>query len=175
MSRIVSLATCWGGVVLFALTGMPGCAGRTQLPAQDSTTRRIEIEVLRLTNAYRQSHSLPAVREEPSLAVLAREHSGDLARRRPTRVDHQGLRKRFERASGTLTLVSFAENVARMGRKRPDPATWVVEGWAASAAHRKNIEGDYDLMGVGVFRREDGDYFFTQIFAGTPPQTAASR
>jgi uncharacterized protein YkwD len=162
-------------VCALGLAGALGCASIPELPAQDPSTRRIEIEVLRLTNAYRRARSLPPLREAPSLALLARGHSDDLARRRPTHVDHLGLRDRFERASESIALISFSENVARMGRKRPEPATWVVDGWVASESHRKNIEGAYDVVGIGVFRREDGYYFFTQIFGGTAETKRPSR
>ena len=169
------IAAGWRRVSALVLACALGCASSPEIPAQDSSTRRIEVEVLRLTNAYRLSRSLPPLREAPSLALLARGHSSDLARRRPTHVDHLGLRNRFERASDSIALVSFAENVARMGRKRPRPATWVVDSWVASGVHRKNIEGDYDLIGVGVFRREDGYYFFTQIFGGTAKTARTDR
>ncbi len=161
------IAAGWRWVAVLALIGAFGCASGRELPAQDPSTRRIEVEVLRLTNAYRRSRSLSPLREAPTLAGLARGHSGDLARRRPTHVDHLGLMNRFDRASKSIGLISLAENVARMGRQRPRPATWVVDSWIASAVHRRNIEGDYDLVGVGVFQREDGYYFFTQIFGGT--------
>ena len=163
------IATGWRWVFALALAGAGafGCASSPEVPVQDPSTRRIELEVLRLTNAYRSSRSLAPLREAPTLALLARGHSSDLARRGPTHVDHLGLRSRFERASESISLTAFSENVARMGRKRPRPANWVVESWVASGVHRKNIEGDYDLVGVGVFLREDGYYFFTQIFGGT--------
>jgi len=174
--RIAS-RTSWVSALAIAIAF--GCASSPELPAQDASTRRIEVEVLRLTNAYRRSRSLPALREAPSLALLARGHSSDLARRRPTHVDHEGFRNRFERASESIGLISFSENVARMGRKRPRPASWVVESWVASSIHRKNLEGDYDVVGIGIFRREDGYYFFTQIFGGKAkpvpqPRTAAA-
>ena len=167
MREAQRIAAGRGWVATLALAGALGCAGPPELPAQDSSARQIEVEVLRLTNAYRRSRSLSPLREAPGLARLARGHSSELARRRSSRVDHSGLRKRFERASESIALTGFAENVARMGRKRSQPATWVVDGWAASDIHRQNLEGDYDLVGVGVVRREDGSYFFTQIFAGT--------
>jgi uncharacterized protein YkwD len=165
----------WGRLCVLALVCALGCASSPEFSAQDSSTRRVEVEVLRLTNAYRLSRSLPPLREAPSLAGLARGHSSDMARRRPRHVDHLGFRNRFEAASESVSLISFAENVARMGRKRPRPATWVVDSWVASAVHRKHIEGDYDLIGVGVFRREDGYYFFTQIFGGTAKTARSAR
>ena len=175
MGESQRLAAGWGWVSALALAGALACASSPEFPAQDPSTRRIEVEVLRLTNAYRLSRSLAPLLEAPSLALLARGHSSDLARRGPTHVDHLGLRDRFERASESIALISFSENVARMGRKRPQPATWVVESWVASEIHRRNIEGDYDLVGVGVFRREDGYYFFTQIFAGTAKTALPNR
>jgi uncharacterized protein YkwD len=163
------------GLSALALAFALGCASPPEFPAQNPSTRGIEVEVFRLTNAYRQSRSLPPLHEASSLALLARGHSSDLARRGPKHVDHLGLRNRFERASESISLVSFSENVARMGRKRPQPATWVVDSWVASESHRKNIEGNYDLVGIGVFRREDGYYFFTQIFGGTAGPTPPRR
>jgi uncharacterized protein YkwD len=170
MRKSNRIAAGGGWIATLALIGALGCASSSELDAQDPATRRIEVEVLRLTNVYRGSRSLPPLREAHALAELARGHSGDLARRRPTHVDHLGFRNRFERASRSVALISFSENVARMGLKRPDPATWVVDSWVASAIHRKNIEGDYDLVGIGVFRREDRYYFFTQILGGTARQ-----
>lgn len=164
----ISTGRLWGWVAALAIAAAPGCTSPVETSAQNPSSRQVEIEILRLTNAYRRSQSLPPVREAPALADLARGHSSDLAQRRPRHVDHLGMRDRFDRASESIPLISFSENVARMGRKRPEPATWVVEGWVASDSHRKNIEGNYDLVGIGVFRREDGYYFFTQIFGGTP-------
>jgi uncharacterized protein YkwD len=175
MGSVHRIVTARGWVSALALACALGCASTPEFPAQDPSTRQVEVEVLRLTNAYRQSRSLPPLREAPALAGLARGHSSDLARRRPKHVDHVGLRNRFERASESVSLISFAENVARMGRKLPQPATWVVDSWVASKVHRRNIEGEYDLVGVGVFRREDGYYFFTQIFGGTPKTAPPSR
>lgn len=170
MRAVRRIVSGWGWVAALALAGVIGCTSSPRLPAQNPATRRIEVEVLALTNTYRRSRSLPPLREAASLTELARGHSGDLARRRPIHVDHLGFRSRFDRASESLPLVSFSENVARMGIRRPQPANWVVDSWVASGVHRKNIEGDFDLVGVGVFQREDGYYFFTQIFGGTARQ-----
>ena len=36
----------------------------------------------------------------------------------------------------------------------------------ASPAHRENLEGPYDLTGIGVARSRSGEVFFTQFFVG---------
>ena len=57
-------------------------------------------------------------------------------------------------------MKASAENVA-FGKLS---AEGVVKGWINSPRHRKNIEGDYMYMGVGVAKDSKGISFFTQIF-----------
>lgn len=35
----------------------------------------------------------------------------------------------------------------------------------ASAPHKANIEGAYDSVGIGIYKRSDGTMFLTQVFA----------
>jgi len=46
-----------------------------------------------------------------------------------------------------------------------DPVGVAVSGWLNSTGHRNNIEGNYDLTGVGVAKSSDGKYYLTQMFA----------
>jgi len=140
------------------------CAARPELSAPDANTRPIELEIVRRINEYRRARSLPPLREDPLLAALARGHSGTMARDEAPS-DHDGFRGRFRRASTTLPLTSFAENVARMHVKRSQPAAWVVSSWIDSQVHREHIEGHFGLTGIGVVRSAQGDLYFTQIFA----------
>ena len=41
-----------------------------------------------------------------------------------------------------------------------------MRGWLASRAHRENLDGPYDLTGIGVARSRSGEVFFTQFFVG---------
>ena len=43
-------------------------------------------------------------------------------------------------------------------------AKQVVNMWLNSDGHRKNIEGNYNLTGIGVVKGKDGALYFTQIF-----------
>ncbi|MGA1825447.1 MAG: CAP domain-containing protein [bacterium] len=45
-----------------------------------------------------------------------------------------------------------------------DPAGRVVERWLNSPGHKKNIEGNYNLTGIGVVQANNLTYYFTQIF-----------
>jgi uncharacterized protein YkwD len=64
-----------------------------------------------------------------------------------------------------MSCGSAAENVsATQGYDAPAPAA--MRGWLASRGHRTNMEGRYDITGVGVARSPTGKVYFTQIFVG---------
>ena len=56
-----------------------------------------------------------------------------------------------------------AENVAE--NHSSNPVAQAMDAWLESEGHRENIEGAFDLTGIGMIENEDGAYFFTQIFA----------
>ncbi len=74
---------------------------------------------------------------------------------------HSGFSERVK-ATG-LQFTSAAENVGQ-NQGFDDPAGQAVEGWLHSHGHRTNIEGRFNLTGVGVARSRNGTFFFTQIF-----------
>ena len=74
---------------------------------------------------------------------------------------HDGFNGRVKTISKKIDHVrGFAENVAfgDMGAKE------VVKMWLGSSGHRKNIEGHYNLTGIGIAKARDGNLYFTQIF-----------
>ena len=40
----------------------------------------------------------------------------------------------------------------------------VVQLWLKSPGHRRNIEGDFNLTGIGIAESKDGTIYYTQIF-----------
>ncbi len=64
----------------------------------------------------------------------------------------------IRKAAGFIS--GAAENVAYGNMT----AAKVVDGWLHSPGHKKNIEGNYNLTGIGTVQREDGVIYFTQIF-----------
>ena len=56
---------------------------------------------------------------------------------------------------------AVAENVAYGNHTAKE----VVDGWLKSSGHRKNIEGNFTLTGIGVARDQHAKLYFTQIFA----------
>ena len=74
---------------------------------------------------------------------------------------HDGYDKRMARISQRLgPIKSSAENVAYGKMSARD----VVASWLKSAPKRKNIEGQFNLSGIGVSRNAQGIIYYTQIF-----------
>ena len=76
---------------------------------------------------------------------------------------HAGFESRAEEIAKFIDLAGAAENVSKHDRKS-DFAHFAVTGWLASPGHRKNIDGDYALTGVGAARSSEGVVYFTQLF-----------
>ena len=85
---------------------------------------------------------------------------------------HVGFDGRAAEISKSIPYRTFAENVA-MNYGLRTPGATAVSGWLQSPGYRRNIEGSFDLTGIGIVRSEDGTYFFTQLFMIPSATTAA--
>lgn len=154
------------GFPAFALIGLGALfLGRlsrgASLPVQrDPALDRFEAAILESVNAHRRSAGLPPLALDERIRTLAREHSESLAAGARL-LDHDG----FEARIGMLgrPYRRAAENAAS-NRGFADPPAAAVERWLSSPDHRRNIEGDFDLTGIGVARSANGTFYFTQIF-----------
>lgn len=115
-----------------------------------------------LVNRRRSQQGAAPLTWDPRVAEIAREHSRAMARGRA--FGHDGFDARAAAIERILPVRSLAENVAYDSRTDPNLAALVVDGWIASAGHRQNIEGDFDLAGIGAAEGRDGVRYFTQIF-----------
>jgi len=111
-------------------------------------------------NEYRHKKGLAPLQANSFLSSVALEHSRDMLTGK-TPFGHEGFHERIDRIRKRLGPVHVAaENVA----SGPMSAREVVDGWLHSAGHRKNIEGNFKLTGIGLAKRRDGMVYFTQIF-----------
>lgn len=76
---------------------------------------------------------------------------------------HDGFEFRVINIKNILVVISAGENLA-YNTGYLDPAHTTLELWQNSPEHKKNIEGNYNLTGVGVFISPDSFIYFTQIF-----------
>lgn len=142
---------------------LSACSSDDNEPTIGSSDETIESQVVSLINSHRSSAGLEALATSELITVEARTHSSNMA----SGVEdfgHNGFTERSERISAEIPSSSWAENVAQ-NNGAEDPANQAVLNWLDSEGHRENIEGNFDLTGVGIVEAEDGTLFFTQIFA----------
>jgi len=131
-------------------------------PSADSTA--LEHVVFTLVNRHRRTLGLPPLAQDSRITEQARLHSAAMAAG-TTPLGHAGFDDRVAMLRRAMTARRSAENVA-FNQGHRDPAADAVRGWLASRGHRENIEGPYEMTGVGVVSNAKGEFYFTQIFVG---------
>lgn len=169
----------WGAVVLLSgvFSSVQACevdsaiaptpsptAAPSELAQADPAMDAIEQAVFDQINAHRQSIGLEPLVSNPAVVAQAREHSQRMAA--VSQLSHDGFENRVEAIASTLSYRSAGENVAS-NQGFADPAARAVQGWLNSPGHRQNIEGNFDVTGIGVTQAGDGTYYLTQIFIQT--------
>ncbi len=123
----------------------------------------IERRTYDVVNDYRVSIGLPALEYSEALAAIARQHSQNMATGRSS-FGHAGAPVRMRAAQDIIRLKTFAENIAFNNAPAHRAPRRALSGWLGSQSHRKTIEGEFDLTGVGSARGEGGFIYLTQLF-----------
>lgn len=127
-----------------------------------STFLTLEEYTHQLINQYRKSQNLPPLTLDARISKEARAHSQAMANGEVP-FSHNGFEQRVKAIGKSISYGAAAENVA-YNQGFSDPAKQAVEGWLKSPGHLKNIQGQYDLTGMGVAKNAKGEYYLTQIF-----------
>ncbi len=120
----------------------------------------METEILQFVNDDRKQHDLTPLQLNVMESSLAFKHSQDMATGK-VKFGHDGFNSRAKSIQKSVGAVEVGENVA----SGPMNAREVVDGWLNSPGHRKNIEGNFILTGIGYARDKKGNIYFTQIFS----------
>ncbi|RAJ06893.1 Cysteine-rich secretory protein family protein [Chitinophaga skermanii] len=132
----------------------------TSAPKKKISRGEFEEEILAYTNKFRQSKGKPPLKLVDVISDEARDHSKDMANGR-TGFGHEGFESRIDHVTKKMGRVAgAAENVAYGNLD----AQGVVNGWINSPGHRKNMLGDYTMIGIGVAEGKNNITFFTQVF-----------
>lgn len=116
--------------------------------------------ILYYVNEYRRAHHLNPLQLNPLMSREAEKHSRDMARH-AIPFGHKYFDKRIKRLYAEIkNCRAGSENVAYNYKDGRD----VVRNWLTSPGHRRNIEGNYNLTGIGLARDSRGKLYFTQIF-----------
>ncbi len=151
-------------IVGILATGQTACDDDSSPTATGgSPYATIERQVHALVNEHRRDQGLAALQWRDVIATQCRTHSVNMAEG-ITAFGHTGFNERGEAIDSAIPHSASAENVARVSGSAADPAASAVAIWLESDGHRRNIEGNYDMTGVGVARAADGRYYFTQFF-----------
>lgn len=133
----------------------------------------IQNAVLVHINEYRKQHGLSVLKMDNKIVVEAKKHSIDMANHSMP-FGHKYFMTRIDRLHDQIKNSNAgAENVAYNYKDAQD----VVKNWLRSPGHKQNIDGNYNLTGIGVARDSKGKLYFTQIFlrTGTSSKYAARR
>ncbi|MHA4810280.1 CAP domain-containing protein [Flavitalea flava] len=120
----------------------------------------MENSILYYINRHRQSRGQKVLTLNKVESDVAAQHSRDMASGR-VEFGHGGMSSRRQQINKRLGPVSaIGENVA-YGQTS---AKEVVDAWLQSPGHRRNIEGNFILTGIGLARDRRGLLYYTQIF-----------
>jgi len=158
------------------------CSGAEAQQTRGSTSEtsgpdfrsEVEKETFILVNQYRKASDLPLLTWSEGIAKIARAHSKDMA---TGEVDfgHDGFSDRVTNLKAVLPGVWGAGENVLFTSDLDDVAKRALTMWLHSPHHLKNILGDYNYSGLGVWQDKDGTIYFTQIFVKTQPPTQAAQ
>jgi len=126
----------------------------------------LEREVHEAVNAYRVSIGRSALVLDEQVSAVARGRSREIAEGR-SKFGHTGFTDRVEAVAQTLILRAMSENLYR-GTGADGFATRAMRSWLTSGGHKKNLEGDHNITGVGVAESPEGEVIITQIYVRSP-------
>lgn len=136
------------------------CAIPFRFYAQGLSQQEMEKDILYYVNQHREEIGKPPLKLAPIITAEAMDHSKDMAKHKIS-FGHDGFEDRVAIINRKLKPYhAVGENVA-YGQLTAEK---VVQLWLRSAGHRKNIEGDYNLTGIGISQSKDGTIYYTQMF-----------
>jgi uncharacterized protein YkwD len=127
-------------------------------PQNGSSEVNLNYAILKLVNKHRAGQYLSPLQMNPHIQVIATEHAQDMAAGKIP-FGHQGFEERAKMLLSKLHGSSVVENVASGQEDAPS----IVNSWLDSNSHRDNIEGDFNLTGIGIAKSEDQKMFYCQI------------
>ena len=121
---------------------------------------KMQKDILFYVNKHRKSIGLNELQMINEASSEALGHSTDMSTGK-TLVGHDGFDERIENIVKKIGFcMASGENVA-MGILTAEE---VVNMWLNSPGHKRNIEGDFTITGIGIAKAANGYLYYTQIF-----------
>jgi uncharacterized protein YkwD len=161
--RIVTAMVGRMAMALAVVCASAGCSedetsGGTSITPETAIEQRVHL----LVNQHRDSLGLAELVWSEFIADLCRIHSYQMGAG-IVPFGHDGFEERGVLIADSIPHSASAENVLR-NYGGADPALAAVQTWLNSSGHRANIEGAYNMTGIGVVVSSDSQYYFTQFF-----------
>ncbi len=148
---------------IFLVLGLFQLSYAGSAPKKLTSDTAIQNAILVHINEYRKQHGLSPLTMDNRIVKEAKNHSIDMAHHTMP-FGHKYFKSRIDRLHDQIkNSGAGAENVAYNYKDAQD----VVKNWVRSPGHRRNIEGNYNLTGIGIARDSKGKIYFTQIFLKT--------
>lgn len=154
------------GIFLFVIllscspSNIPSSKPTTGEPDNSVSAGTMENSILKYVNDHRRSRGKEPLQMLNVASKQAYTHSKNMATGK-TAFSHNGYDQRIAAIEQSIGSTSAsAENVAYGNLT----AKGVVDVWLNSPGHKKNMEGSYNLTGIGVSKDRQGALYFTQIF-----------
>jgi len=133
----------------------------------------VEIAIVEMTNAFRQSHKFSALRRNPLLDKVARNYAQYLARSGKFSHSADGRQVADRARDGGYRYCWVGENLASRldsrGFQTRQLALSSIEGWKNSPGHRRNmLQGLATEIGVGVARAPGQHKYLSVQVLGRP-------
>lgn len=164
--NLVLLNTFYTVFTFILLSTFPACAQKhvstssVSYELSEASIKDLQNDILKLVNKHRTAKGLNALQMSETANVEATKHSADMAKGKMG-FGHGGFDERMSALNKKLGgLRATGENVAygKIGAEE------VMDMWLHSSGHKKNIEGNFSMMGIGIAQSRDGYLYFTQIF-----------
>jgi len=128
--------------------------------------RDVEKQTFKLINQYRDQEGLPPLKWNEDIAGIARSHSRDMAKG-DVDFGHGGFDGRVDQMKSVIAGFEGAGENVLYTSDMNELAEHAVQMWLHSPHHLKNIRGDYNFSGIGVWQSPSGAIYFTQLFLKT--------
>lgn len=160
--KIIPLRAKFFFALVLASLFQQALAADKKEPLSLSTTF-IQQTILKDINSYRLKRGLEPLQLINRISLVAEKHSIEMASQ-TVPFGHLYFNERIdELAKEIKRYEAGAENVAYAY-----PFNTVVKNWLTSRGHRRNIEGNYNLTGIGIAYDNKGKIYYTQIFLRAP-------
>jgi uncharacterized protein YkwD len=161
MKRITAQIAAYLAAATLAVI-IASCTTDNPATPANSAISDMEKNVHNQINQHRTTIGLGTLTLDETISAKARQHSQNMADGK-VGIGHDGFEARVNAIQQTIPLDSAGENVA-FNSGFADPATNAVIGWLNSPPHKANIEGGFNVTGIGIVQNSKGEYYFTQIF-----------